>query len=83
MEADEICRKAKELITGATNDSRYWVMERQDLAAKIGCSLEALHAAMRANRNFDLQPINNFEKLGYGYFSDEELEENEAELEGE
>lgn len=83
MEAEEICRKAKEIITCATPDSRFWVMERFDLADKIGCGIRELDAAMRQDRNFDLQPINNFEKLGYGYFSDEELEENEAEMRGE
>ena len=74
MEAEEIRNRARDVLMSVSDDSQKWQMELKRLARIVGCTPDELMCALHGVRNYNLQPLRNFEALAYGYYSDEELE---------
>lgn len=74
MEAEEIQNRARYILMSVSEDNQKWLMELEKLARNVGCTPDELMNALHGARNFNMQPLRNFEALAYGYYSDEELE---------
>ncbi len=71
----EIRNSARDILMGISDNSQYWVLEKDILAQKVGCSVEDLNNALKHNLNFDNQGLVNGKFQEWAYYTDSDIKE--------
>lgn len=70
-----IRNRARDILKGLSDDGRYWVMGKNLLAQKVGCSVDDLDIALKHCLNFDNQGLVNGKFTRWAYYTDSDITE--------